>query len=301
MINTKVYPMSLNSDTFNAMKTDFDQMLRKLLSGMEKFECEEGTLNIKVGVKLEKDQARDFEVQEYEAMRDIVKPTFKHEISSAMQVKDKKSGSLGGNYELVWDRESGQYVMRNIDDGQTTLFDQEGGHGDVVDAEYTVADGYGTAEDSSALPAGAVALPSPEEVPEEDSMNPEEIEEAWDTFHWLQNLAGTPMKVLEAWGNYTVRTEANKIVLTSVNPHTTLYCPAEILRPHVGHRLVCVATGPADGEADTISIMCEECEETLFVFHSPAWPDNEAEEPADDATDSEAPEDYPYEEPGEEV
>ena len=77
MCDNKVYPMSLNGDTFNALKCDFDQMLRKLLSGMEKFECEEATLNIKVGVKLEKDQARDFEVHEYEAMRDIVKPTFK--------------------------------------------------------------------------------------------------------------------------------------------------------------------------------------------------------------------------------
>ena len=64
MCDSKVYPMSLNGDTFNALKTDFDQMLRKLLSGMEKFECEEATLNIKVGVKLEKDQARDFEVHE---------------------------------------------------------------------------------------------------------------------------------------------------------------------------------------------------------------------------------------------
>ena len=45
---------------------------------------------------MEKDQARDFEVHEYEAMRDIVKPTFKHEISTVVQVKDKKSGSLGG-------------------------------------------------------------------------------------------------------------------------------------------------------------------------------------------------------------
>lgn len=39
MCDSKVYPMSLNGDTFNALKTDFDQMLRKLLSGMEKFEC----------------------------------------------------------------------------------------------------------------------------------------------------------------------------------------------------------------------------------------------------------------------
>ena len=118
--------LSLKSDTFNALCTDFDQMLRKLLLGMEKFECEEGTLGIKVTVKLEKDQARDFQANGYDAMRDIVKPTFKHEVSHAMQVKDKKTGSLSGNYELVWDRETGQYIMRNIDDGQVTLFDNEG-------------------------------------------------------------------------------------------------------------------------------------------------------------------------------
>lgn len=56
-------------------------------------------------------------------MRDIIKPTFKHEISSAMQIKDKKAGSLSGNYELVWDALSDKYVMRSIDDGQVSLFD----------------------------------------------------------------------------------------------------------------------------------------------------------------------------------
>ena len=252
---------------------------------------EDATITVKVAVTLEKDQARDFQANGYDAMRDIVKPTFKHEISTVMQVKDKKSGSLGGTMELVWDQELGQYVMRPIDNGQTTLFDQPGGStGSVVDAEYTVVD------DTPALPAGASALPVPQEEPEDGGQESEELKERWDTFYWLLKFDGTPMKVLEAMGNYTVRTEANKVILTSANHHTTLYCSGEILSSHVGHRLVCKASGKVEGNSNTISIICEECDETLFELHSPAWTaDEEPVEPVE-----EDPEDYPYEEPGEE-
>lgn len=295
MATQTTYPLSLNGNTFNALKSDYDALLRQLLAEMENRDEEEATITIKVGVKLEKDQARDFQANGYDAMRDIVKPTFKHEISTVMQIKNKKSGSLGGTMEMVWDRDLGQYVMRPIDNGQTTLFDQSGEDGvPVVDAEYTVVD------DPPVLPAGTFALPSPQEEPENDSQEAEAAKEQWDTFYWLLNFDGTVMKVLEAMGNYTVRTEDNKVILTSANPHTTLYCPGEILSSHVGHRLVCVATGPANGDADTVSIVCEECEETLFELHSPAWSSEEAEVPADGTLPSENLGDYPYEEPGEE-
>ena len=125
MTAQNIYPLSLNGDTFNALKSDYDAMLRQTLTKMEDLKVEDATITVKVAVTLEKDQARDFQANGYDAMRDIVKPTFKHEISSAMQVKDKKTGSLSGNYELVWDRESCCFVMRPIDDGQSSLFDGE--------------------------------------------------------------------------------------------------------------------------------------------------------------------------------
>ena len=238
MAAQNIYPLSLNGDTFNALKSDYDAMLRQTLMKMEDLKVEDATITVKVAVSLEKDQARDFQANGYDAMRDIVKPTFKHEISTVMQVKDKKSGSLGGTMEMVWDQELGQYVMRPIDNGQTTLFDQSGeGSGPIMDADYTVVD------DPPALPAGTAALPAPQEEPEVAGLDSEETKERWDTFYWLLNFDGTPMKVLEAMGNYTVRTEANKVILTSANPHTTLYCSGEILSSHVGHRLVCKASG----------------------------------------------------------
>lgn len=121
------YPLSLNGDTFNALKSDYDTMLRQLLTEMENREEEEATITIKVGVKLEKGQARDFQANGYDAMRDIVKPTFKHEVSTVMQIKNKKSGSLGGSMEMVWDKKLCQYVMRPIDNGQVSMFDNPEG------------------------------------------------------------------------------------------------------------------------------------------------------------------------------
>ena len=282
MCDSKVYPMSLNGDTFNALKTDFDQMLRKLLSGMEKFECEEATLNIKVGVKLEKDQARDFEVHEYEAMRDIVKPTFKHEISSAMQVKDKKTGSLSGNYELVWDRDSGQYVMRNIDDGQVTLFDTEGSNviqmpeppalpaGTVIDADYRELEEGG--EQGESEDAGAQQDVSVGHKKSGDS-----------PFEYLRQFVGADMKVMGTEQEiYTIRSNGKVILSSGFSATDRFYCSADKLAPHVGHAIVC------EEWPNSVVIRCDECDETLFEVVA-----EEGEE--DDSAD------YPYEEPGEEL
>lgn len=118
----KVYPMSLNGDTFNAYKTDFDQMLRTLLTEMEEHESEEATITSKITVKLTPDHARDYQANGYDAQRDIIKPSFKHDISTVLQVKNKKSGNLDGNMELVWDKETHQYIMRPIDNGQVSFF-----------------------------------------------------------------------------------------------------------------------------------------------------------------------------------
>ena len=362
-------PLSLKSDTFNALCTDFDQMLRKLLLWMEKFECEEGTLGIKVTVKLEKDQARDFQANGYDAMRDIVKPTFKHEVSHAMQAKDKKTGSLSGNYELVWDRETGQYIMRNIDDGQVTLFDNEGTNavpmaeplalpaGKAEEAKvskisYEELREYvgkklecGLAEDSEGsyeirclddwrpllkdedVDGGLAAhfdhdiicvgferdgveyaaitcdtcdtvlyMVAKEEIdageepePEEGEGPGEEVQAnvTTEAFDWLKRFVGQELRVLEAMGNYTVRSMKNAVVLSSVAPEGAIFhASVEKLKRHIGHKVVCVAYGDDPQNPVNISIECKDCNEVLFDIDAPS-----------DETDG----GYAYEEPGEET
>lgn len=234
-----VYPLSLNGDTFNAFKSDFDQLLRQLIAEMEKRESEDATISVKFQVKLAPDQARDFQANGYDGMRDIIKPSFKHEISTVMQVKNKKSGNVGGNMELVWDKKLRQYIMRPIDNGQTTFFDENGNN----TADYVVA-GEVSGESGSELPALEAAeplgLPSPngadeavidavtEEVPvydEEDEMQkavsagPYEVKD--NPFDWLKQFCGQKLKVMEANGYFTARNASGTVVFSSAVPNTS--------------------------------------------------------------------------------
>lgn len=117
------WDLTLNGDTFNALKTDFNQVLRKTLSNMERKGSEVAELTVKLKILLKKDQEPDFPVDGTEVKRDIVIPKFDHKVSSVMQIKDEVTGTLGGNYELVWDKTRGEWVMREIVDPQVSIFE----------------------------------------------------------------------------------------------------------------------------------------------------------------------------------
>ena len=273
-------PLSLKSDTFNALCSDFDQILRSTLNGMEETEQDVAEIAVKVKITLTPDSAPDFSVAGSQQTRSITKPKFDHAVSAVIQKKEKKTGTLSGNYELVWDRETCQYVMRPIDNGQTSLFDKETQQADEP-------------KEPAGLPAGKAILPPASEVidadyqvVDEDDDKPEPKKPVpRDAFDWLRQFAGQSMKVMESMGNYTVR---NKVVLSSAaNPGAVFYCPEEKLKPHVGHEVVCTAYGE-EGNPVNISVECIECNETLFSMDAPA----EAEEADGDP--------YPYQAPGEE-
>lgn len=212
MCNHNALPLSLNGDTFNALKSDFDSILRNTLSNMELKGADTAEMNIKLKISLTKDQTRDFEARYDGAMRDIVKPKFEHVVQSVLQIKDKKDGTLSGNYELVWDPDEQKYVMREITDGQTSLFDKDRPiDGQViVDVDCKVID-----DEQPALRGRKVAqLPAPE--PEEES--------GQTPFEWLKQFVDEPMKVMESMGIYTPsapKTIALSSPLPLRNPRST--------------------------------------------------------------------------------
>lgn len=262
-------PLSLKSDTFNAFCSDFDQLLRQTLQGMVDTDQDTGEINCKVKITLTPDSAPDFSVRDQ--TRSITKPKFDHTVSAVIQRKDKKSGTLSGNYELVWDRESCRYVMRPIDNGQTTLFDEgmpaSGSHVPVYDADYTVVD------DGRALEGRKVAqLPAP--VENHDSSEP-------TPFDWMLQFVGATMKVMEAMGNYTVRTSENAVVLSSIaSEDSPFYAPAEKLEPHVGHELECIE-GIDDEDNRVVLILCSDCGDALFSIKEERSVE-EAQEPTEE-------------------
>lgn len=240
--------LSLNSDAFEGMKMDFDTILDRTIRNMESKNANEATITLKLGISLTK----VIELDDNE--NEVVKPAFKHDISSVMQVKDKKSGSLSGDYELKWNEEEKKYEIQQIKDSQLSIFDdyeenKQKENDDSFENDYSYTkDIYEEDNDASI-----------------DNETP---------FEWLKQFVGRRMQVTEAMGNYTVRTVENEsdenednvqsiIILSSASDsQDPFHCDKEVLAPHVGHEVICVGYG--EDILVNIAIECEDCFETLF-------------------------------------
>lgn len=133
MNSNDILKLNINSNAFENLKADFDKVLRRTLGNMQIKESDEATLTLKSSIKLTEMEVPDFDATYPNAMRKIHKPRFDHKVSSVMQIKTEESGHLKGEYELVWDEEAQDFVMKPIDDGQRTLFDE-----DIVNVDYAV-------------------------------------------------------------------------------------------------------------------------------------------------------------------
>ena len=249
--------LSLNGDTFQAMKTDFDSILAKTIGNMEMKGANEATITIKLGVTLEKVNNGS-----YDEVKEVTKPSFKHDISSVMQVKDKKTGSLSGDYELVWDEEEKKYVMRRLGGEQMSLFDE------AVDPGEQEADGENVTE-------GGPYLEAPEdktlylEASYEECDDTERREEELSALKWLSMFIGRKMKIVESNGTYTVRTDTNEVVLTSAD--SMFHVDAEILEEHIDHEINCLGfysetTANQSGSLEAVEFKCIDCDEVIYEF-----------------------------------
>lgn len=251
--------LTLESDTFATMKRDFDDMLMSTLKNMQTKGAENADLTLKLHISIE-----NTNVTIRGENTDIVRPSFKHDLGSIMQIKDKKTGSLSGEMQLVWDEETGKPFMRKIDNGQISLFNDDG---DAINADY--------------VEAPALELPLAENT-ETDERTP---------FGWLKQFIGQEMKITESMGNYAVRTLDNKIVLTSsTDPDNVFYCDADKLKNHIDHSIVCVGYDD-DGETVNISIECEDCNEVLYdldKYEEKEEPDNDEAENEDAENETDA-------------
>ena len=132
-MSKKDYALTLDSDAFNALKSDFNQILRSTLNNMIQKEGEKAEVKIALKITLTEGMAPDLQEVRHEAEREIIIPKFEHKVSSVMQYKDEKSGITGGaEYELVWDKDAVAYVMRPIKNAQMDLFE----YSDQNDYEY---------------------------------------------------------------------------------------------------------------------------------------------------------------------
>ena len=269
--------LSLKSDVFSALREQFDTVLNRTIGNMQMRGASEAVITMKMSVSTEKEMRTTPEGQS-----EFLIPRFKHDISSVMQVKDKVSGELVGDYQLVWDEDERKYVMRKIDDGQTSLYDEEEPWGNFADYR-------------PGLPDGEVV----DAVVSSDDPDAE-------LYEYLIQFVGDEMSVHESMGNYSLRrkNDSRLILSSAVEPSDPIYCADDVMAPFEDKNLICSTCESEDGKKERVLIECTDDDSVMLEVEvdvpeeADDLPDLEPEEPADyPSPDDEDEEEYEYEEP----
>ena len=244
--------ISLDTDTFESLKQDFDAILNKTLGNMEKKGADEATITVKVSVKL----GTDTKYTKDGSYIDFIKPNFKHEVNSVMQVKDKKTGQLNGDMALVYDDDTEEYVLRPMYDGQMSF-----------DGDGIIYDGVGNAnevvvEGEAIETVDVPLLESKEEQPEEKA---ESTADQSARFKYLMQFVGEQLEVVEDEGCYRVRTVNGKMVILGSDrkEDSVSYIPEDLAKRYVGHQLECAGYGIGKHIVN-VAIECVDLGEVVF-------------------------------------
>ena len=130
------YKLNIDNEAFSPMRNDFNKIIKRTVNNMES----KGSNTAEITIKLKIELVPDFlpPNSSDEEGRAILKPKFEHKVSSVMNTKFEESGSLKGDYELVWDEDAQDYIAKPIGYEQTTIFDTTESHCYEGEAEEIV-------------------------------------------------------------------------------------------------------------------------------------------------------------------
>ncbi len=247
------------NEVFETMWKNFDLMLERTIGSMVMRNADESTVTLKIGIALDRKNVP----ADGGGFREVVQPSFKHDLSSVMQVKDKMSGTFKGNVELIFDQD-GKPIVRDIDDGQMKIWDEEG--------RVSIDEDDGDAE-LRALPGGLLGITDGSVIDAECEDVESTGEENPSPFDWLMQFRNQKMRVTESAGTYTVRTvEGNKVILSSgYMKNSPFFIDAEKISKFEGKELMCV-TSPENAEGEdieAIEIWCDDTGDFLFGIDNP--------------------------------
>lgn len=128
-----VKKLDFESDTFSDMKRNMNFVLQRLLGNMQEKGATDGSMTLKMDVTLDAAYIPNYDPNVEGETRRIAKPKFKHKVTSSVQIKDEKSGNMDTEMEMVFDEDTGEYVMKPIaNTEQRSIFDSDFGAGEIL-------------------------------------------------------------------------------------------------------------------------------------------------------------------------
>lgn len=118
--------LDLDSDTLGNAKRDVNFVLQKLIGNMVEKGSTNGSLTLKIDVSFTQEYIPNYDPKVEGERRKINKLSFKHKVTSTVQIKDEKAGSMDTEMELAFDEDSGEYVLQPVaNTAQKSIFDSD--------------------------------------------------------------------------------------------------------------------------------------------------------------------------------
>ena len=106
-----MYRFTIEDETFDEARESLSSILEDTVTKMMAKNSSEGTVTLKLGISLESTQIIDPETG---SIRDMVVPSFSYNVSNVIQTKNSIGGQIAMERELVWDKETGSWAMRDF-------------------------------------------------------------------------------------------------------------------------------------------------------------------------------------------
>lgn len=122
--NTK--ELFLEDETFNSARENFNVVLQKLFKSMIDSDSEEGSITLKIDVKMTTEFIPNHDPDIQGENRKIHLPAFAHKVTSTITVKEEMKGAQNPNMELIWDETTNSFKLQYISNtDQRTIFDKD--------------------------------------------------------------------------------------------------------------------------------------------------------------------------------
>lgn len=158
--------LDFDSDTLGNVKRDMNFVLQRLIGNMMEKGSTNGSLTLKIDVSFTQEYIPNYDPKVEGESRKINKPSFKHKVTSTVQITGKKDGNMDTEMELAFDEDSGEYVLQPVaNTAQKSIFDSD--YEEDLKPEE---------EQEKEEPKGIPQLPGPTEAEDEDVIDVEYTE-----------------------------------------------------------------------------------------------------------------------------
>ncbi len=119
--------LHINDNCFEKMRADTDMVLQRLIKNMIEKDSMEGKVTITIDISLTQEFIPNRDPNIEGETRRVLTPKLSHKVGSVMQIKNEAKGDTNyDSMELVWDDESGEYILKPIaNTEQMTMFDAD--------------------------------------------------------------------------------------------------------------------------------------------------------------------------------